>query len=137
VGTPLQWVFDRTGSSGLARGQYLAVSLSAADEWQGRSRAELRREFLPAFEALFPAAREAQVETFFATCEPAATFLQRPGTARWRPGPRTAAPGLFLAGAHTATGWPATMEGAVRSGVSAAHAALHAAGLRPGLAEAA
>jgi squalene-associated FAD-dependent desaturase len=137
VGTPLQWIFDRTASSGLARGQYLAVSLSAAGEWQGRSRAELRREFLPAFHALFPAAREAVVETFFATCEPAATFLQRPGTARWRPGARTAVPGLFLAGAHTATGWPATMEGAVRSGVSAARLALRAAGLRPGLAEAA
>jgi monoamine oxidase len=38
---------------------------------------------------------------------------------------RTALPGLFLAGAWTATGWPATMEGAVRSGDAAAAALLH------------
>ena len=104
-------IFDRTGSSGLARGQYLAVSLSAASEWQGRSRAELRREFLPAFEALFPAAREAKVETFFATCEPAATFLQRPGTARWRPGPRRSR-GIIRSSTITSgrrsSGWSAT-----------------------------
>jgi squalene-associated FAD-dependent desaturase len=122
--TPLQFVFDRTASAGLERGQYLAVSLSAADEYVGRSRAELQGIFEPAFRALFPAARGARIERFQVTCEREATFLQRPGTARLRPGPRTASPSLYLAGAWTGTGWPATMEGAVRSGLTAARAAL-------------
>jgi squalene-associated FAD-dependent desaturase len=114
------------------RSQYVAISLSAADEWLGRSREELARVFLPAFAELLPAARAARVLRFFATAERAATFAQVPGTARLRPGARTAHPGLLLAGAWTATGWPATMEGAVRSGLAAADAAL-AAGRRAGL----
>jgi uncharacterized protein with NAD-binding domain and iron-sulfur cluster len=124
VRSPLQWLFDRSRAAGLDAGQYVVVSLSAADEWVGRSRAELARVFLPAFAALLPGAREARVTRFFATCERAATFAQLPGTARLRPGARTAQPALFLAGAWTATGWPATMEGAVRSGLTAARAAL-------------
>jgi uncharacterized protein with NAD-binding domain and iron-sulfur cluster len=133
VRSPLQWIFDRTRAAAaggaLARGeQALAVSLSAADEWVGRSREELARVFLPALGELLPAARSARVRSFFATCERAATFAQLPGTARLRPGARTAHPALLLAGAWTATGWPATMEGAVRSGRTAARAALEAAG---------
>jgi len=124
VGSPVEWVFDRTHSAGLAGGQYLALSLSAADAWMGRSRDELRCVFQPALEALFPAARHARTLQFFATCERAATFHQGPGTLALRPGPRTALPGLFLAGAWTDTGWPATMEGAVQSGVTAARLAL-------------
>jgi squalene-associated FAD-dependent desaturase len=127
VGTPVQWVFDRTSSSGLAEGQCLAVSLSGADEYLPRSVEELRAEFVPALCALFPAARSAEVRSFFVTREPRATFRGVPGTAAHRPGPVTAMPGLFLAGAWTDTGWPATMEGAVRSGRAAAQAALGAA----------
>ena len=58
--------------------------------------------------------------------EPRATFRAAPGTRVLRPGTRTSLPGLFLAGAWTDTGWPATMEGAVRSGLAAARAALAA-----------
>ena len=94
----------------------------------GRSREDLARVFLPAFAELLPAARAARVTRFFVTCEPAATFAQLPGTARLRPGAQTAHPALFLAGAWTSTGWPATMEGAVRSGLAAARAALFAFG---------
>jgi uncharacterized protein with NAD-binding domain and iron-sulfur cluster len=64
------------------------------------------------------------LEHFFVTREHAATFRQAPGTRPLRPGPRTALPGLYLAGAWTDTGWPATMEGAVRSGIAAAREAL-------------
>ncbi len=135
VRSPLQWIFDRTsaqpgetdrGKAG--RSQYVAVSLSAADEWVGRSREDLARVFLPAFAELLPAAATARVTRFFVTCELAATFAQLPGTGRLRPGAQTAHPALFLAGAWTATGWPATMEGAVRSGLAAARAALRASG---------
>jgi uncharacterized protein with NAD-binding domain and iron-sulfur cluster len=122
----VQFVFDRTGSSGLRDGQYLAVSISGASGYEDRSTEDIRAEFLPALEALFPAAREARVERFFVTREPEATFRGAPGTRALRPGPETALPGVFLAGAWTDTGWPATMEGAVRSGVAAARAAIGA-----------
>jgi squalene-associated FAD-dependent desaturase len=122
-GTPVQFVFDRTDSSGLERGQYLAVSVSGASAYAERTQDELRAEFLPALADLFPRAGDAKIERFFVTREPEATFRGSPGTAALRPGP-TAVDGLFLAGAWTATGWPATMEGAVRSGLAAARAAL-------------
>ena len=124
IGSPVQWVFDRTSSSGLAHGQCLAVSLSGADAYSSRSVDELRAEFVPALAALFPAAREAEVVSFFVTREPRGTFRGVPGTAAHRPGPVTGVQGLYLAGAWTDTGWPATMEGAVRSGLAAARGAL-------------
>ena len=129
VDTPVQWVFDRTGPSGLDHGQYLAVSLSGADREIAERTEDLRATFLPALEALFPRAREARVESFFVTREHAATFRQAPGTAALRPGPVTRVPGLTLAGAWTDTAWPATMESAVRSGLAAARETLVASGL--------
>jgi squalene-associated FAD-dependent desaturase len=126
--TPLQWIFDRTTSAGVSEGQYLAVSLSGADTWMGRSTRELRDVFVPALGALLPGTRSARLTDFFVTCEPAATFRQAPGTRAARPAARTALPALHLAGAWTDTGWPATMEGAVRSGLAAARSALAGVG---------
>jgi zeta-carotene desaturase len=60
--------------------------------------------------------------------EVTATFSPQPGVDRWRSHQQTKIPGLFFAGDWTATGWPATMEGAVRSGYLAAEAALRASG---------
>ncbi len=123
-GGPVQWVFDRTSISGCERGQYLAVSLSGADEFTTVGNSDLRDTFVKALSDMFPAARSASVESFFVTRELNATFFQSPGTAELRPGPVTGVPGLYLAGAWTDTGWPATMEGAVRSGLAAAREAL-------------
>ena len=120
VDSPVQWVFDRTRPSGLRAGQYLAVSLSAADDLVDVPAARLRERFVPALEDLFPAARDARITDFFVTRERRATFRQVPGCAGMRPGAATALPGLVLAGAWTDTGWPDTMEGAVRSGLNAA-----------------
>jgi squalene-associated FAD-dependent desaturase len=120
VDSPVQWVFDRTGPSGLRTGQYLAVSLSAADRYVDVPAARLRDGFLRALEDLFPAAAQAQVADCFVTRERRATFRQEPGCGRLRPGAATSVPGLALAGAWTDTGWPDTMEGAVRSGLNAA-----------------
>ncbi|MFE6101949.1 hydroxysqualene dehydroxylase HpnE [Streptomyces laurentii] len=129
LGSPVQWVFDRTESSGLTGpGQYLAVSQSAAQDDIDEPVAALRARYLPELERLLPAARGAGIRDFFVTRERAATFAPTPGVGRLRPGARTRAPGLYLAGAWTATGWPATMEGAVRSGFTAASAALGALG---------
>lgn len=128
LGTPVQWVFDRTEASGLREGQYLALSQSAVHDEIDLPVAELRARYLPELERLLPGTRGAVVKDFFVTRERTATFAPTPGVGRLRPGARTRTPGLYLAGAWTATGWPATMESAVRSGVSAAEAALGALG---------
>jgi squalene-associated FAD-dependent desaturase len=119
VDSPVQWVFDRTGPSGLREGQYLAISLSAADAYADVPAARLREQFLPALAGLFPAAEHARVVDCFVTRERRATMRQVPGVERLRPAAATATAGLVLAGAWTDTGWPDTMEGAVRSGLNA------------------
>jgi squalene-associated FAD-dependent desaturase len=126
VDSPLQWVFDRTTQSGLPSGQYLALSLSAADDLIARPVAELREMFLPELSRALPGFADATVVDFFVTREAQATFRPAPGSKASRPGPTTRLPGLHLAGAYTATGWPATMESAVRSGNAAASALLAA-----------
>ena len=123
VDSPVQWVFDRTRISGLEAsgddGQYLAISLSAADEYLDKPAAELQEQFVPALAELFPAVRDAQLKDFFVTREPRATFRQVPGCVSLRPQAATRLPGLVLAGSWTDTGWPDTMESAVRSGLNA------------------
>jgi squalene-associated FAD-dependent desaturase len=134
VGSPVQYLFDRTASSGVRAGQCLAISLSGADEEMRLSPERLRERFLPALEELLPAARGARVERFVVTKEHAATFRATPGVDKLRPPAATRIPGLLLAGAWTATGWPATMEGAARSGLTAAReaiATLESSGRRP------
>ena len=123
--SPVQWVFDRSDSAGLDRPgprspQYLAVSLSAADSVLGRRNEELVADMTQALGRLLPRARQAKVVDSLVTKERHATFRARPGTGRLRPAARTAYPALAVAGAWTDTGWPATMEGAVRSGRRAA-----------------
>src|SRR6478736_874613 len=122
IDSPVQWVFDRTRISGMDRPghQYLAISLSAADQYADTPVAQLQEQFVPALAELFPAARDATVAEFFVTRERRATFRQAPGSGALRPKAATRRPGLVLAGAWTDTGWPDTMEGAVRSGLSAA-----------------
>jgi squalene-associated FAD-dependent desaturase len=130
LGSPVQWIFDRTETSGLTGGgQYLAVSQSAVQDEIDLPVAELRDRYLPELERVLPAARGAGVRDFFVTRERTATFAPAPGVGALRPGAATRAPRLFLAGAWTATGWPATMESAVRSGLSASREALSALGL--------
>ncbi|GAB3493747.1 hydroxysqualene dehydroxylase HpnE [Flexivirga lutea] len=127
VDSPLQWVFDRSAAAGIQdRRQCLAVSISAADELIGMTAAQLRDWALPHLCDLLPGMAGAQVLDFFVTREPEATFRAAPGSARLRPGAATGRPGVALAGAWTDTGWPATMEGAVRSGHAAANVVLAA-----------
>jgi squalene-associated FAD-dependent desaturase len=128
VSSPVQFVFDRTSSCGLERGQCLAVSLSAADAEIDTGGPELEAALRAALTELLPAARSAIVERFVVTRERFATFRAAPGTWGSRPGPKTGIEGLALAGAWTDTGWPATMEGAVRSGRAAARVVLPALG---------
>jgi squalene-associated FAD-dependent desaturase len=119
LGSPAHWVFDRGALTGHRPegGQYLTVVSSGAPELldvRGRSLVELLAGELTA--RLGPA----ELLWSRVSREPAATFAALPGTAARRPGPETGRPGVARAGAWTATGWPATMEGAVRSGRAAA-----------------
>jgi monoamine oxidase len=91
---------------------------------------EIRTRLLPDVARVLPRAAQATLVDFFVTREPHATFRQAPGSGRWRPATQTGLPGLVLAGAHTATGWPATMEGAVRSGEAAVMALQQTTGSR-------
>jgi len=126
IGTACQWVFDRSEVAGLdpAAGQCVAVSLSGADAYIGRRPEELIGELTTELGALFPAVRTARVIDAVVTREHTATFRASPGTSAYRPAALSPLRGLTLAGAWTRTGWPATMEGAVRSGQSAAVEAL-------------
>ena len=122
VHSPVSWIFDRTASAGAGHGQVLALSLSAADAIEHLDADALRARMLPALGELLPAARAARVERFAVHREHAATFRAAPGQRALRPPAASALPGLAIAGAWTDTGWPATMEGAVRSGHAAARA---------------
>jgi hydroxysqualene dehydroxylase len=124
VDSPVQFVFDRTASSGVTSGQCLAISLSAADDYIALGATELVSTFLEALRDLFPPARKARLVDAHVTRERAATFRAVPGTRALRPGTLTSVRGIFLAGAWCDTGWPATMEGAVRAGQQAASQAL-------------
>jgi squalene-associated FAD-dependent desaturase len=129
VGSPVQWFFDRTRASGLPGvtpgAQYLAVTVSAADAIIDTPSPVLRDQFVAELARLLPRARSAEVLDAFVTRERHATFRQAAGTRALRPGPASGLDGVWLAGAWTDTGWPDTMEGAVRSGITAAQAALH------------
>jgi squalene-associated FAD-dependent desaturase len=124
LGSSAHWVFDRGRLTGHLpeRGQYVTVVSSGATELlavRGKELVDLIAEEVTG--------RLGRAELLWARVsrEPAATFAARPGTARLRPGAATGRPNVARAGAWTDTGWPATMEGAIRSGKTAA-AALHA-----------
>ncbi|HZU75723.1 MAG TPA: hydroxysqualene dehydroxylase HpnE [Dehalococcoidia bacterium] len=120
TGCELQWLFNRRLLDRDATGpaEHLVVSLSAAEAYLGLSKRELQERFLPQLRRALPRARGAKLLRCVAIKEPEATFVAAPGL--MRPGPRTPLANLVLTGAYTDTGWPATMESAVRSGQAAA-----------------
>jgi squalene-associated FAD-dependent desaturase len=145
IDSPIQYVFDRTASSGTpssgsassgsGASQCLSISLSAADRYLGMRPEALVQTFRAALDEVMPAARGAALVDATVSRERAATFRGVPGTAHLRPGAATVHPGLALAGAWCDTGWPATMEGAVRSGTAAAEVVLSGTTERSGATE--
>jgi squalene-associated FAD-dependent desaturase len=122
VGCAGQWVFNRGET---APGEhYLQVVVSAARQFRGLGHEEVRRLIVEELGRLFPRAAAANVLRARVVTEHAATFSAVPGVDRWRPAQASPLGNLFVAGDWTATGWPATMEGAVRSGYLAAEALL-------------
>ncbi len=109
--SPVQWVFQKTPG-------YLCCSLSAAGEHVHRPRAELIELCVEELRAVLPGLRGANLLKGAATRDRDATFIPSPGLKR--PGASTTVTRVVVAGAWTDTGWPATMESAVRSGRKAA-----------------
>ena len=122
VDSPLQWVFNRSGIAGSPSGgsQLVTISVSAAWDYVELSREELVPMFLAEMARAFPDAEADRALNVTVVKQREATFRCLPGAARLRPGPVTPFSNLFLAGEWTNTGWPSTMEGAVRSGQLAA-----------------
>ena len=126
-----QWVFNKTQLNGSEEngGQYLQLVISASYSLAARSRQEIIALCLEELRDVLPATRAAALVKGTVVKEMAATFSPAPGSDRWRPEQRSPLSGLFLAGDWTLTGWPSTMEGAVRSGYLAAEAILSDAGM--------
>ena len=138
VDTTTQWIFNKSRLYGHGGGRYLQLVISASYDLMPRPRQEIidlcRRELL----GLLPDTRQANLVKATVIKEAAATFSPEPGCDSWRASQRSPLANLYLAGDWTKTNWPATMEGAVRSGYLAAEAVLDAAGaprklLRPDL----
>jgi squalene-associated FAD-dependent desaturase len=135
-----QWIFNKSRlSDGPAEGRYLQSVISASYALVQRSRQEIIDLCLGELREVLPESGDARLVKATVVKETSATFSPRPGSDRWRPAQRTPIRNLFLAGDWTATGWPATMEGAVRSGYLAAEAILSDCGeprrlLKPDLA---
>ncbi len=126
-----QWIFNKTQLSGArpeAGRQYLQLVISASYDLVSKSRQEILALCLAEVKELLPQARDAEVVKGTVIKETGATFSPEPGCDQWRPRQTTSISDFFLAGDWTATGWPATMEGAVRSGYLAAEAICEADG---------
>lgn len=129
----IQWMFhksrlqNRGDSNG---GSYLELVVSSSKSLVDRSRPEIVELALRELSEFFPRVREATLLKATVIKEVHATYSPRPGVDLNRPRPETIWPRVFLAGDWTATGWPATMEGAVRSGYLAAQSLARVAGQR-------
>jgi squalene-associated FAD-dependent desaturase len=121
-----QWVFNKTLLYGEAAtgGQYLQLVISASYDLVPRSRQEIIDLCRKELADILPASRAAELTKATVIKEIMATFSPQPGVDRYRPEQKIGVQNLFLAGDWTRTGWPSTMEGAVRSGYLAAEAAL-------------
>jgi Flavin containing amine oxidoreductase len=118
----MQWMFNKDS------GRYLQLVVSASRNLTERSQSEIISMALSDLAEFFPKVNDARLLKGHVVKEQRATFSAAPNTEALRPEPQTAIPNLFLAGDWTRTGWPATMEGAVRSGYIAAEAVARAAG---------
>lgn len=112
----IQWMFNKEG------GKHIQVVVSASRQLLEMSRADVIDLAVRELTEFFPAVRDAKLDHAHVVKEVRATFSAGIGLEEKRPGNQTAISGLFLAGDWTRSGWPATMEGAVRSGYLAAEA---------------
>jgi squalene-associated FAD-dependent desaturase len=120
----IQWMFHKSkfheGREHVGHGSYVELVVSASKSLVQKSREEILELATRELAEFFPVAREASVVKATVIKEIHATYAILPGLDQFRPPTKTLWPRIFLAGDWTATGWPATMEGAVRSGYLAA-----------------
>jgi zeta-carotene desaturase len=116
VDRTIQWMFNKS------EGRYLQFVVSASRSLVEMGRAEVIELALREAAEFFPKITQAKLERAQVIKEVRATYSARPGMEAARPYAKTSAPNVFLAGDWTRSGWPATMEGAVRSGYLAAEA---------------
>jgi zeta-carotene desaturase len=129
----IQWMFHKSkllGRDKNADGSYVELVVSSSKTLVEKSRAEIIELALAELREFFPGARDANRVKSTVIKEVHATYSPRPGADVYRPHAETVWSRVFLAGDWTATGWPATMEGAVRSGYIAAESVAQAAGIR-------
>jgi len=129
----IQWMFHKSkllGRNEGGNGSYVELVVSSSKTLVEKSRAEIIELALAELREFFPGARDANLVKSTVIKEVHATYSPRPGVDVYRPRPETVWPRVFLAGDWTATGWPATMEGAVRSGYRAAESVARVAGVR-------
>ena len=138
VGRLSQWVFNSSrhmpcairpmnpadGARSVPAAFHYTIVISASHALVGRDSQEVLQEVLGDLRAIWPAAGAAKLVHHRVLTQPGAVFSVRPGSEAIRPPQQTPVPGLYLAGDWTATSWPATMEGAVRSGYLAIEALL-------------
>jgi squalene-associated FAD-dependent desaturase len=130
LGRSVHWFFNKTHDFGTCEGGFhLALVTSAARALAGKPRQDLLRQLFEEIRDALPEARHARLLRAVVFKERRATFAPLPGCDARRPPARTPLRNLFLAGDWTDTGWPATMEGAVRSGMDAAREIAAAPGL--------
>ena len=127
VGHLSQWLFNR-GIHNAQSGHYYQVVISGSRHLAQRQHPEIIEEVRTDLEAMFPEARQAELLRSKLVTDQHAVFVTPPGHEKFRPGQQTPIENLMLAGDWTRTGWPATMEGAVRSGYLAAEAILQESG---------
>ena len=129
----IQWMFQKSkfhdGTGAAKSGSYIELVVSASRSLLEKSRQEILDLAQAELAEFFPRAKEAKVVKAAVIKEVFATYSVLPGVDRYRPSAKTQWPRLFLAGDWTASGWPATMEGAVRSGYLAAEAITESAGM--------
>ncbi len=125
VNRPTQWLFRKSPPNEPATmlGSHVHAVISAADEWMPLDEQEITRRVLADLHACLPASRDAKLLSSRPVKEKLATFAPTPEVEALRP-TTTGPSGLILAGDYIQTGWPATMEGATRSGYMAAAAIL-------------
>jgi zeta-carotene desaturase len=127
----IQWMFHKSRfieGREKGSGSYVELVVSCSRSLVEKSKAEIVEIAIKELGEFFPGARSASLLKSTVIKEVKATYSPRPGVDQYRPKPATAWPRVFLAGDWTATGWPATMEGAVRSGYLAAEALARSAG---------
>ncbi len=133
IGRKIQWIFNQSirDPDAFASGNpgtYLGLVVSASDEWMKLPRQQIIDQAMDELRSLLPAVRKAELIKAVVVKEGRATFAPRPGCDALRPGPSCPLSNFFIAGDWVQTGWPATMESAVRSGYQAAEVLLGSLG---------